>query len=115
VTNALQSSSQSDGSANPNQVVQDAITQLLKNMGVGSGSAASATSSPATTTTAPTQGAPTQSADQAFTSLLQSVGITPQQFQADFQAAIENARGSTANSNTALGGLPIGSVLDITG
>ncbi len=81
-------------------------------MGVGSGSSAAATTS---ATTTPAQGAPTASANQAFTSLLQSVGITPQQFQADFQAAVQNAKGGSSSSGTALGGLPIGSVLDVTG
>lgn len=116
VTSALQSA-QSDGATDPNQIVEDAITKLLKNIGVGSNSASSATaattSSPATST--PTQTPPSNAANQAFASLLQSVGISPQQFQSDFQAAVRDAKRGSPNPNANMQSIPIGSSLDVTG
>ncbi|MGD0461526.1 MAG: hypothetical protein ABSB74_03455 [Tepidisphaeraceae bacterium] len=113
VTTALQSA-QSDGASDPNQVIEDAITKLLKNMGVGSNRAtAASTNSPANPS--PAQTAPSDSANQAFASLLESVGISPQQFQADFQAAVRDAQRGSVNPNTALRNIPIGSTLDVTG
>lgn len=116
VTTALQSS-QADGASDPNQIVEDAITKLLKNMGIGSntGTTSPATNSTAGSTTASAQTAPTDASKQAFASLLQSVGISPQQFQADFQAAVRDAQRGSVNPNTALRSVPIGSALDVTG
>ncbi len=114
VTTALQSA-QADGASDPNQIVEDAITKLLKNMGVGSNSATASTNTPANSTVNPSATAPSDSANQAFASLLQSMGISPQQFQADFQAAVKDAQRGSANPNAALRSIPIGSTLDVTG
>ena len=115
VTTALQSA-QADGASDPNQIVEDSIAKLLKNMGVGSNSATAATTnSHANSTVNPSATAPSDSANQAFASLLQSMGISPQQFQADFQAAVKDAQRGSANPNAALRSIPIGSTLDVTG
>ncbi len=100
-----QQSAQGDGGTNPNQVVEDAITKLLKNIGIGSSSAP----------TASTGTAPSDSANQTFAGLLQSVGISPTQFQTDFQAAVRAAQQGSPNPNANLQSIPIGSPLDVTG
>jgi hypothetical protein len=104
VTSALQSA-QGDGGTDPNQVVEDAITKLLKNIGIGSSSA------PTPTTGTP----PSNSANQTFASLLQSVGISPTQFQTDFQAAVRAAQQGSQNPNANIQSIPLGSTLDVTG
>jgi hypothetical protein len=117
VTTALQSA-QADGGTDPNQVVEDAITKILKNMGVGSSSANSATAATTSGTAAPaatSETPPSNAANQAFASLLQSVGISPKQFQADFQAAVKDAQRGSPNPNANLQSIPIGSTLDVTG
>ncbi|HEY1922401.1 MAG TPA: hypothetical protein VGG44_06520 [Tepidisphaeraceae bacterium] len=114
VTSALQSA-QGDGGTNPNQVVEDAITKLLKSVGIGSSTATGATPTTATTAATPGQTPPSNAANQAFASLLQSVGISPTQFQADFQAAVRDAQRGSTNPNANLQSIPIGSTLDVTG
>ncbi len=118
VTSALQSA-QSSGTSDPNEVVEDAITSLLKNMGIGSNSAAAGTTnslvdadSDADASGAVSSG---NSAQQSFQSLLQSVGISPQQFQSDFLTAVREAQGGSVNPGTAFNSFPPGTTLDVMG
>ncbi len=113
VTQALQSA-KSDGSSDPNQVVQDAIAKVLQAHGAA-GQAGSASSNQS----APTGGTGSTSQDgdasrQAFMQLLQANGIDPQQFHNDFLAAIQNARGGQVDPSTAFKSFPTGSGVDAT-
>ncbi|HEX4056300.1 MAG TPA: hypothetical protein VHX86_18725 [Tepidisphaeraceae bacterium] len=117
VTSALQSA-QSNGTSDPNGVVEDAITSLLKNMGVGSNSAAEGTNSTGDSdsdTDASGGVDSATSAQQSFQSLLQSAGISPRQFQSDFLSAVREAQGGSINPGTAFNSFPPGTNLDVTG
>ena len=95
VTNTLQAAKASGSTKNPNQIVEDSIASLLKNIFSGKSPAANAPSTPAT--------------QQAFQSALQSAGITSQQFESDFKAAVQDAQNDLAHP------LPTGTNLDVTG
>lgn len=119
VTSALQSA-QSNGTSDPNEVVEDAFTSLLKNMGFGTNSAAAGTTNSSAGTDSDAADASGRvdsgnSAQQTFQSLLQSVGVSPQQFQSDFLTAVKEAQGGSVNPSTAFSGFPTGTTLDVTG
>jgi hypothetical protein len=92
---ALQAAKASGSTKDPNQIVEDSIASLLKNIFSGKGPAAPASSSPAT--------------QLAFQIALKSAGITPLQFQSDFKAAVQDAQDNLAHP------LPTGTSLDVTG
>jgi hypothetical protein len=97
VTNALQQAKASGSTKDPNQIVEDSIASLLKNFFSGK-------SAP------PTGGAPSTPQSQlAFQTALKSAGISSQQFQSDFKAAVEDAQNGLASP------IPTGSTLDVTG
>jgi hypothetical protein len=97
VTNALQQAKASGSTKDPNQIVEDSVASLLKNFFSGK-------------STPPTGSAPsTPQSQMAFQTALKSAGITPQQFQSDFKAAVEDAQNSLASP------IPTGSTLDVTG
>lgn len=116
VTEALQSA-QSDGSVDPNQVVQDAIEQVLQNHGAGatqtSDNGIAASQNTASVAAAPTDQDPSASR-QAFMQLLQANGIDPQQFHKDFMAAIQQAQDGQVDPSTAFQSFPPGSSVDTT-
>jgi hypothetical protein len=95
VTAALQAAKASGSTKDPNQIVEDSIASLLKNIFSGKSPAATAPSTPAT--------------QLAFQIALKSAGITPQQFQSDFKAAVQDAQDDLAHP------LPTGTTLDVTG
>jgi hypothetical protein len=97
VTSALQQAKASGSTKDPNQIVEDSVAALLKNFFSGK-------------STPPTGNAASTPASQlAFQSALKSAGITPQQFQNDFKAAVDDAQNSAASP------IPKGSLLDVTG
>ena len=95
VITALQKAKASGSTKDPNQIVEDSIASLLKNIFSGKSPAAAASSTPAT--------------QLAFQLALKSAGITPQQFQNDFQAAVQDAQNDLAHP------LSTGTNLDVTG
>lgn len=116
VTQALQSA-KSDSSADPNQVVQDAIAKVLQSHGMSSAQTSSSTGTASQGATAGATGSTGQGGDasrQAFMQLLQANGIDPQQFHADFLAAIQQAQGGQVDPSMALQSLPAGSAVDTT-
>jgi hypothetical protein len=93
VTSALQSAKASGSTKDPNQIVEDSIASLLKNVFSGK--------------TPPAPSTPTS--PQAFENALKSAGITSQQFQSDLKSAIQDAQNSLATP------IPTGTTLDVTG
>jgi hypothetical protein len=112
VLGALQSAKTAAGTASaggsisdPDQVIQDAIAKVLK-----SKIAAPTADAGGTTDVNATDAAP-----QSFEDILQSFGVTPQQFESDFSAAIKGAQNGQANSASVFQNFQPGSLLDITG
>ncbi len=114
VVTALQAAKTSGSTEDPNQVVEDSIASLLKNMGVGANSAAGLADGN-TNTNETGSAVSTASTQQAFQTLLQSEGISPQQFQADFLAAIKDAQNGSTNLAKAFSSFPMGTILDVSG
>jgi hypothetical protein len=100
VTSALQGTQSSGSTSNANQIVQNAITQVLQN-GSTSGTTTTAAASGAGTTTAGGSAAPSP---QAFLQTLQTAGVTPQQFLSDFMAALQATQGGQGSSASSLTG-----------
>jgi hypothetical protein len=97
VTNALQQAKSTGSTKDPNQIVEDSITSVLKNFFSGKNAASSsgaASSNPVT--------------QLQFQMALKSAGITPQQFQNDFHSAVEDAQEGIAHP------MPMGANLDVT-
>jgi hypothetical protein len=92
VTSALQAAKASGSTQDPNQIVEDSIASLLKNVLSGKGGATS----------------PTPVSQQAFQSALQNAGITPQQFHNDLRSAVQDAQNALATP------LSSGTALDVT-
>ena len=107
VLNALQTAKASGGTTDPNQAIESALAKIFK-------SSIAAPSGDTTGTTDPT-GASQTSAPQSFESILQSFGVTPEQFQNDFMSAIKEAQAGQVNLNTALQSFGAGSLLDVVG
>jgi hypothetical protein len=105
VTSALQSTA-AGTSTDPNQTIEDAITQVLQNGG---------TSAPSTTTGV-AEGASTTgnagSTQQSFAQTLQANGVNPQQFRQDFLAALKEAQGGHVNPGVAFASFPPGVLVD---
>jgi len=106
-----------DSTADPNQVIQDAIAKMLSGDGStagASGSSNSGTSGTSTSSTGATS-ATSQAADkQALADFLKAHGVDMQQFQADFKAAMKDAKNGQVNPATALKSFPPGSAVDVT-
>jgi hypothetical protein len=99
VTSALQSAGPT---ADPNKVVQDAITKVLN------GSSASKATAGAEAD------ADNDGTQQTFVQTLQAFGITPDQFRDDLAAALQNARGGSTNDAT-VSSFPQGLFVDTAG
>jgi hypothetical protein len=95
VTSALQSSQSSGSTTDPNQVVQNAIAQVLQNGSTSAATTAAGTSAAGTTASSP----------QAFFQTLQASGVTPQQFLSDFMAALQSTQSAQLNSGALTGNL----------
>jgi hypothetical protein len=111
VTSALQSA-QRNSSADPNSIIKDAITQVLQGNSQGTSSSTGDTSADAETNAAATD--PTAAGGQNFSTMLQSLGVNPQQFHADFMSAVQAAHGGQVDPSTALQSFPPGSTIDTT-
>lgn len=114
VTSALQNS---NGSTDPNQIIQNAIATVLQANGSGQTNSTSASQTGGTITVAPPSSDPsatvTDAQQQQFNQLLQSYGVNPQQFQADFKAAFQNTQGNNApDFPTMFSSFPPGSAID---
>jgi hypothetical protein len=117
VTSALQTAQSTGSATDPNKIVEDAIAQILKN-----GTSSSSTSGTQLTDSDPdgaanpaatgSTGTSQNSNTQAFFSTLQSLGISPNQFQQDFLAAIKDAQGGQVNPATAFQSVPLGTAVD---
>ncbi|HEY4234198.1 MAG TPA: hypothetical protein VGM76_12275 [Lacipirellulaceae bacterium] len=107
ITNALQST---DASSDPNQVIEDTVAKLLQ-----SGNSATVGGATNGVSASAVQAAGTQAANQPpFLQLLQSHGVSLQQFQADLLSAVKDAQNGKVNPATALQSLPPGSNLNLT-
>jgi len=113
VTQALQ---KNISSSSTNQLLQNAITNLLKANGSKLGPSGSQATPPQT---GPTPDDPTATSttedQQQFTDLLQATGVDPQKFQANVQAALQEAQDSGSDSvdlSKAFAKFPLGSIID---
>jgi len=108
VTSALQNSNSSE---DPNQTIQDAIAAVLKNVDVGGNANGQNGAGPAQAS----GGSDSTSASQ-FAQLLQSNGITPQDFQNDLKAAWTDngSGGQSLNFSTLFQSFPPGTAVDTT-
>lgn len=107
VTTALQSS-QSNASADPNQVIQNAIAQVLS----GNASPTQAAASTAQTQAAGQSPTDDDSVQATFLQTLQQFGIDPEQFRQDLFSALQNFKGGTAGANAASQLFPSGALLN---
>lgn len=123
VSSALQSAQSSGSSTDPNQIIQDAISKVIKNQQNQSASGTNAAANGAQPTgsdpdgdgdthSAGQAGSAGSSAQQAFFQTLQSLGVSPQQFHSDFLAAIQNAQNGQVDVGTAMKSFPPGSTVD---
>jgi hypothetical protein len=110
ITSALQSA---PAGSDPNQVIQNALKQLLAG---NSSSSAGQTGNGNTTTTSTTPADGASNSPSAFTSLLQSYGVDPQQLNQDIQAAIAGTQqsGGSVNYSALFQNLPPGSIVNTT-
>ena len=115
VTTALQSSQKGgDSSADPNKIIEDAIAKILQNNTSASGGAPQGAGN-ANGDADGSAGSASAVNGQSFQQLLQSFGVSPQQFRQDFLSAVKDAQGGQMNPATALQSFPVGSTLDLVG
>ncbi|HEY7088767.1 MAG TPA: hypothetical protein VH518_11800 [Tepidisphaeraceae bacterium] len=110
VTSALQAA-KDDPSADPNKAVEDAIAKALQG---GTSDTAPTANQPADTNPAVASSTVPSDAKQAFGQLLQSYGVSAQQFHQDFLAAMKDAQAGNVDPSTALKSFPPGMSLDET-
>ena len=110
-------STQAAGTASdPNQIIEDAIAKVLKSSIAAPGTSTDGTSTGDSTVGTPTTTTPSAtSGPQTFKSILQSFGVTPEQFQNDFMSAIKDAQAGQVNPSTAMQSFGAGSLLDVVG
>ncbi|HZZ72220.1 MAG TPA: hypothetical protein VFE24_08195 [Pirellulales bacterium] len=119
VTSALDAA-QNDPSADPNSIIEQAIAGVFSgssdpSQASASGAAGSATGGAASGSNVASVAAPGASSGDSsdpFAQLLQSLGVSPQQFHTDFLNAIQDAQSGQVNASTALQSIPSGSVID---
>ena len=111
VTQALQQT-QSDPSADPNKAIEDAIEKVFQSGQAGASDPTTATSTDAAASTSTTD--PTNP-HEAFAQLLQSYGVTQQQFHDDFLNAVKDAQNGNVDPSTALQSFPAGAGFDEIG
>jgi len=120
VTSALQSAQSNSSTTDPNQLIQQAISQLFKNQQNSTTGNSSQTNVAASDPdrdgdkdapgVADKDGSSTQS---AFTQLLQSNGVNARQFQQDFLSAVQSAQnGGSSDVGSVLSTFPPGSLVD---
>jgi hypothetical protein len=112
VVSALQST-QSNAGADPNQTVTNAIASIFKNnLNATSTSATDTDSDDTANSTSTTSTADTQESD--FAQTLQDYGIDSQQFQQDFQNAVQQSQGGQVDPSQAFRSFPPGLIVDTT-
>lgn len=121
VTSALQTAQANGTDQDPNKVIEDAISSVLKNAGNGT-STTSSTATGATQSAADPDGdgdtsakgaaEGSESVKQSFFQGLQALGVDPQQFHQDFLAAVQNAQNGNVDPSTAFQSFPSGSGVD---
>jgi hypothetical protein len=120
VTSALQSAqTQGNGAAtDPNQTIENAIAQVFKQQQGPSTSGAAPSSADGNSPAAAAPSSDAQSSEtsarNAFFNALKSFGVSPQQFHADFLAALQQSHDGQPNVGVALQSFPPGSVVDTT-
>jgi hypothetical protein len=119
VTSALQSAQTQGNSAatDPNQTIENAIAQVFKQQQQGtSATGAAPGNADGNSAAAPASDAQSSetSARDAFFNALKSFGVSPQQFHADFLAALQQSHDGQPNVGVALQSFPPGSVVDTT-
>ena len=101
VTSALQSNQPGSSSSDPNQVITQAIAQVLQGgTNPTSGTAAAGGTAPAAGAVNGAGSGGNNS--QAFFQSLQALGVTPEQFRSDFLAALKQVQSGQTNSNSAV-------------
>jgi len=114
VASALQAA-QSDTSADPNKVIQDAIEKFFKDNNITPPTPGAARPDDGDRTRPTGQAATTDDPTrQAFMQMLQTYGVDAQQFRKDFLAAIQDAQQGQVDSSTAFKSFPPGSSVDTT-
>lgn len=112
VTTALQSA-QSNSSANPNQLVEQAIAGVVQQTLSGSASTSAYSSSSADIDGDGDSQTGTADSQTAFNQTLEANGISSQQFRSDFLAAIQQAQLSgSADPSTVFSSFPTGLSVD---
>lgn len=121
VTSALQTAQANGTDQDPNKVIEDAISSVLKNAGNGTSATGSSTTGSTQSAADPdgdgdgaANGAAegSESAQQSFMQSLQALGVDPQQFHQDFLAAVQNAQNGNVDPSTAFQSFPPGSGVD---
>lgn len=121
VTSALQTAQANGTDQDPNQVIEDAISSVLKNAGNGTSATSSTIAGATQSATDPDGDGDTdgsgaaegaESARQSFFQGLQALGVDPQQFHQDFLAAVQNAQNGNVDPSTAFQSFPPGSGVD---
>lgn len=117
VSTALQNAQSSGPSTDPNQIIEDAITKVLRNDNTAKGGATQGTAAdPDGDDDGPAGAGGIKGVNaQSFQQLLQSFGVRPQQFHQDLLAAVKDAQGGQMNPLTALQSFPVGSTVDMVG
>jgi hypothetical protein len=117
VSTALQTAQSSGTSTNPNQLIQSAIEQVLQSQQNGSsGTTISSSGNAPDGSAAGVSEGENSTSQSAFAQLLQSNGVSAQQFQQDFQAAIQSAQnGGSADPSSVFSSFPAGSTLNVVG
>ena len=110
---ALQSA---DSSSDPNQVIEDTVSKLLAGNGTTGGTSGTNADGDADGSVAATGQSTTGQSQtgQTFAQLLQTHGVTFQQFRSDLLAAVKGAQNGQVNAATALQSFPSGSSLNLT-
>jgi hypothetical protein len=118
VTDALQSAQASGNTYDPNKLIEGAIAKVFQDKGA---TPSSATGGQKASGSDPDGDGDIHSAgkagdgnpaQQAFFQTLQSFGVDPQQFHADFLSAVKDAQGGQVDPSTVLKNLPPGSQVD---
>jgi hypothetical protein len=127
VTNALKSAP-AGAKSNPNQLIQNAITQLLSGTsgtsstqtatplnGIASTNAASiSTIDPEETNATNETDTDENFSPASFLQTLQNFGVSPEQFREDFMTAMKTANASQTGTSNPFKKFPPGSLLDTT-
>jgi hypothetical protein len=122
VTTALADAKANGGTTDANQVVTDAIAKAFKDSGISlppppqggrGGPNGPQGSGPEGGQAGQGPGGPEQASRSAFFQTLQSYGIDPKQFHADFLSAVKGAQnGGSSNASSVLQNIPAGSQVD---